>query len=582
MSKPTKRRRVEDDEVPTCSHDIIVFGGMCAKCGEQIDINSNTTKETTTRLTVNGGKNILLTQKGAQDDALRNVKTLMSRRKLALVLDLDHTLLHATPDRRVAERGWDQTSPDIHAIQLREKGTKRPPATHYVKLRPGVTELLKQCHECYQLYIYTHGTRQYAEAIAKVIDPDELYFQGRIISRSDNPDGMQHKELSQMFPCDDSMVLILDDRMDVWPSDLDNLIKVKPYHYFHNMADVNNASGTSIVQQSVVPGVGATTTLPSSTSTTTSTTTATTTIATTATTAVPLPNENDDELTHVTRVLLDVHAQFYQNVQPGSDDTSSSSSSSASSSTSSKSGKRRREEDETTTSSSSVASLEKRVLNQVNGNGSDVKHILRTIRHNVFNNVHLVFSGIINKKIQKPSYEHPIWQQAELFGACISNVVKKGVTHVVAQTPGTEKSMSATKLGVYVVSPLWLERSISTFQRCNEIQYGFTPLEALRGREGYPKAGAGTFIPPPKRIVAAVLDAKAVPSATTADQSTGKKLNDFNEQEEEDVGLSFNAWKDRNKNQNKDADGTKNDNDNDEYEDDESQCIIDNLMGKFL
>ena len=42
------------------------------------------------------------------------------------------------------------------------------------------------------------------------------------------------------------MALILDDRTDVWPSDMDNLIKVKPYYFFHQMAEVNNAAGASI------------------------------------------------------------------------------------------------------------------------------------------------------------------------------------------------------------------------------------------------------------------------------------------------------------------------------------------------
>jgi RNA polymerase II subunit A-like phosphatase len=407
MSKQSKRRRVDSNPAAPqqCLHDIIVFGNICAKCGTSVELPQlNTTG--TTRLTLNGGKNILLTQRGAREDAMRNVSALMGRRKLALVLDLDHTLLHATPDPRVAERGWDLASPDIHKIELRE-ARHRPPAYHYVKLRTGVRKLLKECHECYQLYIYTHGTRQYAEAIAKVIDPSSIYFQGRIISRSDNPDGMQHKELSQMFPCDATMALILDDRMDVWPSDLHNLIKVKPYHYFRNMADVNNAAGTSITSDAAVP------TAPGPTTTEAVATTAATTAAAAAPLAIPLPVEHDDELTHVLRVLLNVHATFYQQLNGG---TGASSSSSSSSSSSHGTGKRRRDEEDTAVDPSTLNAM---VTNQVDGRGPSVQKILRQIRENVFSGVHMVFSGIIQKNTGMPAHEHPTWKQAELFGASV-------------------------------------------------------------------------------------------------------------------------------------------------------------------
>jgi RNA polymerase II subunit A-like phosphatase len=565
MKKSVKRARLDKDMEPTpCSHDIIVFGGMCAKCGEQVNIDAKKTNETTTRLTVNGGKNIILTQRGAREDALRNVKTLMGRRKLALVLDLDHTLLHATPDKRVAERGWDKASPDIYTIELREKGTRRPPVHHYIKLRQGVAELLKQCHECYQLYIYTHGTRQYAEAIAKVIDPTQAYFQGRIISRSDNPDGMQHKELSQMFPCDDSMALILDDRMDVWPTNLDNLIKVKPYHYFHNMADVNNASGTSIATASLV---GAATGAKAAAGAAAAAANGTAVVGGGGpSVTVPLPTEDDDELSHVMRVLLQVHAEFYQNVVGAATSTTGTSSSSSSSSSSSTSSKRRRDDDNEDENDSMT--LEKRALNQVEGRGPNVKNILRNIRHNVFADVHMVFSGIIQKNTMMQTHEHPTWKQAELFGAAISNVVKKGVTHVVAQKPGTDKTMSATKIGVFIVSPLWLQRSISTFQRCSEAQYGFTPLERLRQSQGYPPAGSGVFVAPPKRAAPAI-------AAPPAAASVSSNLSNSTKDEDMDNGMSFTAWKDKNYNVNQMEE-------DDDDDDDDDRCIIDHLVGKFF
>jgi FCP1-like phosphatase family protein len=90
------------------------------------------------------------------------------------------------------------------------------PQQHVVKLRPGLETFLKQASSIYDLFIYTHGTRLYAEQIAKIIDPDDAYFHHRIVARTDTPD-MGHKSLKLLFPsCDDSMIMVLDDRIDVW------------------------------------------------------------------------------------------------------------------------------------------------------------------------------------------------------------------------------------------------------------------------------------------------------------------------------------------------------------------------------
>ena len=99
-------------------------------------------------------------------------------------------------------------STPIQPQQTRMSTTARSLSPLFDRLyRGGVEKMLRDLHERYQLYIYTHGTRQYAEAVARVIDPTRTYFQGRIISRTDNPDGMHYKLLSQLFPCDDTMAL---------------------------------------------------------------------------------------------------------------------------------------------------------------------------------------------------------------------------------------------------------------------------------------------------------------------------------------------------------------------------------------
>lgn len=91
------------------------------------------------------------------------------------------------------------------------------------------------------------GTRAYAEGVLAAIDPDGRLFGGRVLSRDESGSmfnisqcqsihhssslGLTQKNLSRLFPCDQSMVVIIDDRADVWEWS-PNLIKVIPCRPF--------------------------------------------------------------------------------------------------------------------------------------------------------------------------------------------------------------------------------------------------------------------------------------------------------------------------------------------------------------
>lgn len=92
------------------------------------------------------------------------------------------------------------------------------------------------------MHVYTMGTRAYAEEVCAAIDPDGKIFGGRILSRDESGSeqlylivilqlniiqGLTQKSLQRLFPCDTSMVVIIDDRADVWEWS-PNLIKVIP------------------------------------------------------------------------------------------------------------------------------------------------------------------------------------------------------------------------------------------------------------------------------------------------------------------------------------------------------------------
>ncbi|CAI5708459.1 unnamed protein product [Peronospora farinosa] len=168
-----------------------------------------------------------------------NIRRQLGAKKLSLVLDLDHTLLHAV---RVDDVVGEIVKTDgIHFFFIPGLAQQ-----HVVKLRPGLTEFLTELSVLYDLFIYTHGTRLYAEQIVKIIDPDETYFMNRIVARTDTPD-MLHKSLKLLFPsCDDSMILVLDDRIDVWKDNEWNVFLIEPYHYFKCTSEINNASGRGV------------------------------------------------------------------------------------------------------------------------------------------------------------------------------------------------------------------------------------------------------------------------------------------------------------------------------------------------
>ncbi|KAG9716862.1 hypothetical protein KCU86_g23517, partial [Aureobasidium melanogenum] len=87
--------------------------------------------------------------------------------------------------------------------------------------------------------IYTMGTRTYAQNIAKIVDPDRKIFADRILSR-DESGSLTVKNLKRLFPVDTKMVVIIDDRGDVWHW-CHNLVKVTPYDFFVGIGDINSS-----------------------------------------------------------------------------------------------------------------------------------------------------------------------------------------------------------------------------------------------------------------------------------------------------------------------------------------------------
>ncbi|KAF3898023.1 RNA polymerase II subunit A C-terminal domain phosphatase [Trichophyton interdigitale] len=231
-----------------CAHEV-QFGGMCANCGKDMTHASYNTDVLDSQRApirmVHDNSALTVSESEAtrvEEDAKRR---LLSSRRLSLVVDLDQTIIHATVDPTVAEWQQDKDNPnhdavkDVRCFQLVDDGPGMRGCWYYIKLRPGLEEFLKVISTLYELHIYTMGTRAYAQNVANIVDPDKKIFGDRILSR-DESGSLTAKNLQRLFPVDTKMVVIIDDRGDVWKWS-ENLIKVSPYDFFIGIGDINSS-----------------------------------------------------------------------------------------------------------------------------------------------------------------------------------------------------------------------------------------------------------------------------------------------------------------------------------------------------
>jgi RNA polymerase II subunit A-like phosphatase len=238
---------VEED----CPHSV-QFQGLCGMCGKDMtEMSWASASDDTQRAQINmiHDQTALRVSEDEASKAEEELqRRLLKHRKLSLVVDLDQTIIHACIEPTVGEWQNDPTSPnyeavkDVKSFQLNDDGPRglASGCWYYIKMRPGLKEFLSKISELYELHVYTMGTRAYALNIAKIVDPDKKLFGDRIISRDENGN-VTAKSLARLFPVDTKMVVIIDDRADVWPKNRPNLIKVVPYDFFLGIGDINSS-----------------------------------------------------------------------------------------------------------------------------------------------------------------------------------------------------------------------------------------------------------------------------------------------------------------------------------------------------
>ena len=185
-------------KVEACTHST-VMDGLCVICGKPVNKNDDYNNTTATNknddtinnnkhsidetkdhrqpmgelLTVSGGVTVQINSEEARRQmADATLQKLRKDRKLQLVLDIDHTLLHATADPNASY--FYSNIPDCKTLLLpiqQHPNMKVTLLRHYVKLRPYICELFlsPEILDNYEISIYTAGTRNYAEQVTNIL-----------------------------------------------------------------------------------------------------------------------------------------------------------------------------------------------------------------------------------------------------------------------------------------------------------------------------------------------------------------------------------------------------------------------------
>ena len=403
---------------------------MCVACGAFIKQapssgENKSTAATGAELTMSGGQQLHFLNEAALLEQQKDKLTgLQKVRKLALILDLDHTLIHTTAAEYVPS---DETlkAQEVHhlCIDERMEGHGGSTRKHYlVKKRPHLDNFLAEAFEHFQMTIYTAGTRKYAEAIAKLIDPTGKLFSGRMVSRSDikgDKTGGHDKSLKRLFLGDASMAIILDDREDVWKGEQSKqLYVVKPFAHFTSAHEVNNAAGDTTSGSKVISMVGGSTQAA----------------------------EDDDQLLRCLQVLEDIHSEYYASFDQITSTTTSDSPAVLS-------------------SSGAAAGSSTADMDQL---GSAATLLIKR-KQQVLAGCVVTFSGLIPKNERNPAEKCLLWRLALSLGAQVSVEVTSRTTHLVTVKTEAAKAGECHKRGdVWIVHPDWLMYSRWAVQKASE------------------------------------------------------------------------------------------------------------------
>lgn len=424
---------------------------------------------------------------------------------------------------------------------------------YYIKMRPGLEKFLENIAERYELHIYTMGTRQYAEKISEIVDPEKKYFSNRILSR-DESGSMTVKSLTRLFPVDDKMVVIIDDRADVWKW-WPNLVRVSAFDFFPAIGDINGAllpkkqeiPSTQIPepkQDLPAPITNGSEPPANGEHTINGEDTEAATAERDTTAPQQVPAMNDPEVANIVEMQknqentitnqleekpllklqqrMDEHDSAEQS--PGTDPATQGTESELTDSETNSPRKRhsilRNDDEELIHLERHLRTIHDRFFSEYDRKRAgikggrvaalagkrkapldleasqaetnsvpDTKKIIPHMKERILEGITLVFSSVIPLGTDVYTADISMW--ARSFGAVVADKVSRDVTHVIAARPGTAKVKTAVRRGIPVVSTHWLLQSIQKWRKL-DVKPFLLPDIGQKGMEDIPSSETGT------------------------------------------------------------------------------------------
>lgn len=153
-------------------------------------------------------------------------------KKFNLVLDIDNTLLNTIPTAFVRLLP-NSIKSNLYSVSfVDDEGTQMT-----TFMRPQLLSFLYICSQMFNLSIWTFATKEYANTVIKKMFPNYLKFD-HVLSRDDtlyaNKIYNKFKPLEYLYSLDNkynsSNTLIIDDLPDVYLSNRNNCVPIKPFN----------------------------------------------------------------------------------------------------------------------------------------------------------------------------------------------------------------------------------------------------------------------------------------------------------------------------------------------------------------
>ena len=238
---------ISDDKkiiLEPCKHDTFYFN-LCTKCGFEKTENNNLNKSYGFL-----NKGFSYSKEKAETLEKSYVNNYLQQKKLILLLDLDNTIIHTSPRGLLKEEVVylkDKYKNYFGEILIKNELNR----FDYIlaKFRPFLKTFLKNIKDKYEIFIYTQGTKEYATGIIEYInsnfEKDSLSTERMMYRVLDENGYAKSKSIKNVFPTQEKMVLIIDDLIEVWKENEDNLICIYPYKFFTEKEKIINEMAPS-------------------------------------------------------------------------------------------------------------------------------------------------------------------------------------------------------------------------------------------------------------------------------------------------------------------------------------------------